>query len=73
MSASLCHQSTQCWPEEQMNEVAEKNMNAPAPWTPTYPVELLDFQPVNSRHQCGALIWHCSRSASNYMSHLMDH
>ena len=29
MSASLCYQSTQCWPEEQMNEVAEENMNAP--------------------------------------------
>ena len=29
MSASLCYQSTQCWPEEHMNEVAEENMNAP--------------------------------------------
>ena len=34
------------------------------------PVELLDFQSVNRRHQCGAPIWHCSRSASNYMSYL---
>ena len=40
MSASLCYQSTQCWPEEQMNEVAEKNMNAPTPWTPTYQGQL---------------------------------
>ena len=34
------------------------------------PVELLGFQSVNRRHQCGAPIWHCSRSASNYMSYL---